>query len=197
MRRSEWRRKAAYTGFAEFLGVLVECVAKVSASGSGWIKTAAWALSFCAACVAPAHAQQPAPKQQQYSELPAGPGKDTLIRVCSSCHSPDNVLANGQDRDGWESTITKMAGFGAQGTDEDYTEILDYLVKNFPANAPINVNKATAAQLESGLGFTTREAEAVVKYREKNGDFKTADDLKKVPDLDAKKVDAKKARLAF
>lgn len=90
-----------------------------------------------------------------------------------------------------------MAGFGAQGTDEDYTEILDYLVKNFPANAPINVNKATAVQLESGLGFTTTEAEAVVKYREKNGDFKTADDLKKVPDLDAKKVDAKKARLAF
>jgi len=90
-----------------------------------------------------------------------------------------------------------MAGFGAQGTDEDYTEILDYLVKNFPANAPINVNKATAAQLESGLGFTTTEAEAVVKYREKNGDFKTADDLKKVPYLDAKKVDDKKARLSF
>ncbi len=90
-----------------------------------------------------------------------------------------------------------MAGFGAQGTDEDFTEILDYLVKNFPANAPINVNKATAAQLETGLGFSSTEAEAVIKYREKNGDFKTADDLKKVPDLDVKKVDDKKDRLAF
>jgi competence protein ComEA len=175
----------------------VKRVAKVSASGSEWLKTAVWALTFCAACIAPAYPQQPAQPKQQYSELPAGPGKDTLIRVCSSCHSPDNVLANGQDREGWENTITKMAGFGAQGTDEDYTEILDYLVKNFPANAPINVNKATAAQLESGLGFTTTEAGAVIQYREKNGDFKTVDDLKKVPDLDAKKVDAKKARLAF
>jgi competence protein ComEA len=107
------------------------------------------------------------------------------------------VIANGQDRDGWEATITKMAGFGAQGTDDDYTAILEYLVKNFPANPPVNVNKATAAQLESGLSFTTAESEAVITYRDKNGDFKTLDDLKKVPDLDAKKVDAKKARITF
>ena len=160
-------------------------------------KTVAWALCFCAACVAPTYGQQAAQQKQQYPELPAGPGKDTLIRVCSSCHSPDNVIANGQDRDGWEATITKMAGFGAQGTDDDYTAILEYLVKNFPANPPVNVNKATAAQLESGLGFTTAESEAVIKYRDKNGDFKTLDDLKKVPDLDAKKVDAKKARIDF
>lgn len=162
----------------------------------------AWAVCFCGACMAaatPARAQQPAQKQQSqtHPELPAGPGKDTLIRVCSSCHSPDNVIANGQDRSGWENTITKMAGFGAVASDEEFSEILEYLVKNFPSNTPINVNKATAAQLESGLGFTTAEAEAVVQYRGKNGDFKTIDDLKKVPDLDAKKVDAKKDRLAF
>jgi competence protein ComEA len=88
-----------------------------------------------------------------------------------------------------------MAGFGAVGTDDEFTAILDYLVKNFPA--AINVNKATAAQLESGLGLSTAEAEGVIQYREKNGDFKTIDDLKKVPDLDAEKLDAKKARLAF
>jgi competence protein ComEA len=147
----------------------------------------------------PTPAQQPAQKEQSqtHPELPAGPGRDTLIRVCSSCHSPDNVIANGQDRSGWENTITKMAGFGAVASDDEFTEILEYLVKNFPANAPINVNKATASQLESGLGFTSAEAEAVVQYRGKNGDFKTIDDLKKVPDLDAKKVDAKKDRLTF
>jgi competence protein ComEA len=88
-----------------------------------------------------------------------------------------------------------MAGFGAVGTDDEFTAILDYLVKNFPS--PVNVNKATAEQLESGLGLSTAEAEAVIQYREKNGDFKSIDDLKKVPDLDAGKLDAKKARLAF
>jgi competence protein ComEA len=161
--------------------------------------SAAWALCFCTLTAGPTYAQQTTQQQQSqvHPELPAGPGKDTLIRVCSSCHSPDNVIANGQDRAGWENTISKMAGFGAVGTDEEFTEILDYLVKNFPANAPINVNKATASQLASGLGLTTAEAEAVIEYRKKNGDFKTIDDLKKVPEVDAKKLDAKKDRLAF
>lgn len=162
---------------------------------------AAAVVSFCAYSSAQ-QTTQPPPAQTQadkYPELPSGPGKATLVRVCSSCHSPDNVIANGQDRTGWENTITKMAGFGASGTDEEYTQILDYLAKNFPdkSSAPVNVNKATAAQLESGLGFTTAEAEATVKYRDKNGDFKTIDDLKKVPDIDTKKVDAAKAKVAF
>jgi competence protein ComEA len=177
-------------------GVRVKHDATALASGT-WMnlaKIAVLGATMCGASVVPAYAQQP-PPQQQYSELPAGDGKDILIRVCSKCHSPDNVIANGQDREGWENAITKMAGFGAAGTDDDFTAILDYLVKNFPGT--VNVNKATAAQLESGLGLSTAEAEGVVQYREKNGDFKSIDDLKKVPDLDPKKLDAKKARLAF
>jgi competence protein ComEA len=167
-------------------------------------KISTWAICFCAysMMLAPSYAQQPSQQppaqKEQYPELPAGAGKDTLVRVCSKCHSPDNVIANGQDRAGWEGTITKMAGFGAVGTDDEFTEILDYLVKNFPANSGlVNVNKATAPQLASGLGLTDTEAAAVVDYRKKNGDFKTIDDLKKVPDVDGKKLDAKKDRLAF
>jgi competence protein ComEA len=163
-------------------------------------KAVLWGLLFCGASM-PSYAQQAAPQEpaqhQQYPELPAGTGKDTLIRVCSKCHSPDNVIANGQDRTGWENTITKMAGFGAVGTDDEFTEILDYLVKNFPPATTIHVNQATAAQLVSSLGLSTTEAEAVIEYRKKNGDFKSIDDLKKVPDLDTKKLDAKKDRLAF
>jgi competence protein ComEA len=91
-----------------------------------------------------------------------------------------------------------MAGFGAVATDDEFSDILDYLVKNFPAGSgAINVNKATATQLETGLGLSTAEAEAVIQYRKTNGDFKSIDDLKKVPDVDAKKLDAKKARLTF
>jgi competence protein ComEA len=167
-------------------------------------KISTWAICFCAysMMLAPSYAQQPSQQptaqKEQYPELPAGAGKDTLVRVCSKCHSPDNVIANGQDRAGWEGTITKMAGFGAVGTDDEFTEILEYLVKNFPANSGlVNVNKATAPQLASGLGLTDTEAAAVVDYRKKNGDFKTIDDLKKVPEVDAKKLDAKKDRLAF
>jgi competence protein ComEA len=163
-------------------------------------KISVGAVGFCAyfMMLAPSYAQQAATQKEQYPELPAGAGKDTLVRVCSKCHSPDNVIANAQDRAGWEETITKMAGFGAVATDDEFTAILDYLVKNFPANSgQVNVNKATAPQLASGLGLSDTEAAAVVDYRKKNGDFKTIDDLKKVPDVDAKKFDTKKDKLAF
>jgi competence protein ComEA len=151
------------------------------------------AVGACLIGVPLCYAQQ----ADSHPELPAGPGKDTLIHVCSSCHSPDNVLANGQDQAGWEATLQKMAGFGAQASDEEFTAILDYLVKNFPANAKINVNKSPAGALVTGLGLSPSEADAVVAYRKQNGDFKTIDDLKKVPNVDAKKLDAKKDRLAF
>lgn len=134
----------------------------------------------------------------QYSRLPEGPGKDTLVRVCSKCHSPTNVVANGQAKEGWEDTITKMAGLGATGTDEDYTEILDYLIKNFPPNdTKVNMNKATAGEIEAQLGFTTRQSSDIVAYREKVGAFKSPEDLKHIPQMDAKEVDSRRNRMAF
>ncbi len=171
---------------------------------------AVWGLVLCVASAltgvtasaqqqAPPPSQQPPAHQQQYPEFPAGAGRDTFLRVCSQCHSPDNVIANRQNRQGWEDTITKMAGLGASASDEEFTAILDYLTKNFPP-APankINVNKATAAELKSGLALPQTEADAIVEYREKNGDFKSIDDLKKVPGLDAEKLDAKKDQLTF
>ena len=151
---------------------------------------------FSSTASAAAAPQQTHP--QQYPEFPAGAGRDTFLRVCSKCHSPDNVRANGQDRQGWENTITKMAGMGATATDDEFTSILDYLVKNFPPQASkTNVNKATAAELQSGLGLSPAEAGAIVQYREKNGDFKSIDDLKKVPGVDAEKLDEKKDQIAF
>jgi competence protein ComEA len=167
----------------------------VKRNANALIETVVYGIFLCCAGM-PSYAQQAAPAQSaehpQYPELPAG-----LVRVCSKCHSPDNVIANGQDRAGWEDTITKMAGYGAVATDDEFTQILDYLEKNFPAATNIHVNQATAPQLESGLGLSTAEAEAIIDYRKKNGDFKSLDDLKKVPNVDAKKLDAKKDSLAF
>jgi len=48
-----------------------------------------------------------------------------------------------------------------------------------------------------GLGFSKEAAAAIVAYRQKNGAFKTLEDLKKVPALDAAEVESKKDRLDF
>lgn len=143
-------------------------------------------------------AQSQAKGDSQYPQLPEGPGKQTLIRVCSRCHSPTNVIANGQSRQGWEETITKMAGLGATGSDEDYTEVLDYLVKSFPqATSKINMNKATAADIEKQLGFSAKQAEDIVAYRQKNGNFKSLEDLQKIPQMNAMEITARKNRMTF
>jgi len=48
-----------------------------------------------------------------HPEFPAGEGRETVLRLCSQCHSANIILASGQDRVGWENTITKMARLGA------------------------------------------------------------------------------------
>lgn len=133
------------------------------------------------------------------AELPPGPGHDETLKVCGKCHSPEQAASLHQSRTGWEETISKMVTMGSEGTDEEYESILNYLVKNFGPEAakPINVNTATGVELEAGLGLSRTESAAVVQYRTDKGNFKTIDDLKNVPGLDFKKVEAKKARLTF
>ena len=59
------------------------------------------------------------------------------------------------------------------------------------------MNKASAIELESGLSLRRSQAAAVLAYRAKNGNFKSLDDLKKVPLIDAEKIEEKKDRIAF
>ena len=46
---------------------------------------------------------------------------------------------------------------GAKGTDEEFGEVVDYLVAHFPKGAPVpkvNVNKADAEDIVAGLGVS-------------------------------------------
>jgi len=43
--------------------------------------------------------------------------------------------------------------------------------------APININTATVAQLDSLPGIGTRTAQAIVEHRQKNGGFKKIEEL--------------------
>jgi competence protein ComEA len=131
-------------------------------------------------------------------KLPDGPGKATMERICSSCHGPEIVLGRKLTRDGWSQIVMNMIQRGAQGTDDEFADIVDYLTNTVSADASkINVNKATAKQLETGLEISDKDADAILHYREANGDFKSVEDLKKVPGLDAAKIEAKKEKLAF
>ena len=131
-------------------------------------------------------------------KLPDGPGKETMQRVCGGCHGAEIVLGKRLSRDGWSQIVVNMIQRGAQGSDDEFAEIVDYLADTVSAtSAKINVNKADAKQLQSGLNLSDKEAGAILHYRDEKGDFKTIDDLKRVPGLDAAKIELKKNDLAF
>jgi competence protein ComEA len=133
------------------------------------------------------------------SALPDGSGKDLTVQICGKCHSPERVASLHQSRRGWAMTIARMVNMGAGGTDEQLNSILDYLATNFPPPppAPININTATPVQLESSLVLLRTEAAAVIQYRKQHGNFKSLDDLRKVPGLDFQKIEKEKSRIVF
>jgi competence protein ComEA len=126
-------------------------------------------------------------------DLPDGPGKDVLLKICRDCHDLDTVTVDNRTKEGWQKTVAKMGDRGAEGTDEQFEAVISYLTKNF---GRINVNAATAEEIVAGTGFSSKEAEAIVGYRAKNGVYKDWQDLKKVDGLDAAKVDAQKDHIA-
>lgn len=132
-------------------------------------------------------------------ELPEGAGREETIKICKQCHEVAQAVSVRQDRDGWSITINKMMGLGMKATRQELALVLDYLAKHYPAGEmpPVNVNKASAIELESGLTLRRSQAAALIAYREKNGPFRSIEDLKKVPQLDADKIEAKKDRIAF
>ena len=121
------------------------------------------------------------------------------MRLCVRCHSPNIILASGQDRLGWENTITKMVRLGATGDDEDFTDIADYLTEKFPPSPvkKIFVNMATDKQIAQVLEISLDDAKAIVAYRDNAKGFQSLDDMKRVPGVDMKKLEAKKDRLVF
>ena len=141
-------------------------------------------------------------------DLPEGEGKAVVEKVCTACHGADSFVGIRDDRKGWEGTVKSMMDRGAEATPAEIETIVTYLAAHFGQaaagqdsagqdSAKINVNKATAKDIETGLELSPEEAEAIVKYREDHGDFKVWQDLTKAPGVDAGKIEAKKDSLAF
>ena len=132
------------------------------------------------------------------SVLPDAPGKDVTVRVCASCHAAETVASVRHTPEGWRDVIAKMVAAGAEGTEQELETVFQYLSTQFPVEAQkaLDLNTATAIDLESVAGLLRKEAAAVIAYREKNGPCKKLEDLKKIAGLDYKKIEARKERLA-
>jgi competence protein ComEA len=136
------------------------------------------------------------------ADLPEGAGKEVVVRQCGTCHDLVMATRKRMDKAGWDTEVDKMVLLGAKIPDDEVPVIIEYMAKFFNPSTPVaaqrvNVNKATAAELESGLALSAKEAAAIVEARQKNGAFKDWQSVAKVSGVDAKKIEAKKDQLSF
>jgi competence ComEA-like helix-hairpin-helix protein len=128
-------------------------------------------------------------------DLPEGKGKDVFVRMCSNCHGLEQVTSTRSSKKQWTYVVDDMVSRGAEGTDEEVNSVIGYLSRNF--GKPLNINTATAKEIETVLSFPPEQSELLVRYRTEKGAFKTYEDLLKVPGLDAGLLDEQKKNILF
>jgi competence protein ComEA len=136
-------------------------------------------------------ASKPAAEQESAADTAA---RQTLEQVCATCH--DSGVITGQVRTvaDWHDVVDQMVQMGASGTEEQFEQVRQFLARNY---SKVDANKAPAAELAAVLDVMPDVGEAIVKFRTANGPFKTLDDLKQVPGIDAAKLDARRTRITF
>jgi competence protein ComEA len=131
---------------------------------------------------------------QVRGDLPPGQGRETVVTICGDCHGAELIAAQRRSRVEWETLVEDMAARNGVASEDEKKVIVAYAVKNF---AKVNINIATADEIGAVVELPAAQAAAIVEYRQKSGEFKTLDDLRKVPGVDFAKIQERKDRIGF
>jgi competence ComEA-like helix-hairpin-helix protein len=132
--------------------------------------------------------------------MPEGQGKQIILRECTTCHAPDHFVKYRHTDEEWQTIVIRMGQRAKLTSKEDLDAIQKYLSRNFPKleeAGKVNVNKATAREIETRLSLTSSEAAAVVQYRERHGQFLLWGELLAIYGVDGRKIEAAKDRMSF
>jgi competence protein ComEA len=119
--------------------------------------------------------------------------KAAFEAVCGACH-PASLADGLRSESEWGETVEQMVKAGAKGTGEQFERVMRFLLRTL---TKVNVNTATASEIAPVLDISGAAARALVKRRTEKGNFKTLEDLKRVPGVDATKLEARQDRVAF
>jgi competence ComEA-like helix-hairpin-helix protein len=158
-------------------------------------KTPLFALAVAALAstiVAASVSQQPA--DQQAASKPTDDPAAVYTRLCSDCHDADRITSMRRTRTDWEDVLNKMIEKGASGSEKEFETVFNYLVR---AYGKVYINTAKADEIAAVLSLSKKDADAIVAFRTANGAFKDFDAVKKVPEIDTKKLDEHKEAVAF
>jgi competence ComEA-like helix-hairpin-helix protein len=143
---------------------------------------------------APLLAVWPIAAAEYQAQLSDPPGKAVFEKICGNCHETKDVIARRRTRTAWAQVVEDMVARGAEGSADDMAAVVAYLSSQFGRT---NVNAATAEEIVKSLSLSTKEAQAIVAYREKNGKIQDFDQLLKVPGIDGDKIREKRSWIAF
>jgi competence protein ComEA len=142
-------------------------------------------------------AQQPAgaaPAPQSSGAVTDDPTYELFSQTCSKCHDAARITAVRRTKSEWEDVLTKMIEKGATGSEEDFQNVFGFLRRHY---GKVYINTAPLEEITTTLGLSPKDAEAIVAYRKANGSFKELEDVRKVPDVDLKTLDAHKDAVVF
>jgi hypothetical protein len=118
----------------------------------------------------------------------------TIKRVCLRCHPVDVVARTRREATDWRAVVARMATLGAVATPEELRTIRRYLTRYYGV---IRVNSASAEEFSAVLGYSPRDAAAIVAHRAAQGRFANVEALAGVVGLDRTRLDAQPEALTF
>ena len=78
-----------------------------------------------------AHALPESAPESMRQELPDGPGKELLARLCAGCHDLMFTVSTRETEAGWTRIVNEMRSKGADGSEEEFATVIAYLTANF------------------------------------------------------------------
>ena len=76
------------------------------------------------------------PASVRADDLPEGPGKDVVLKVCTPCHGTAEFTDKKFTKQEWDEEVDKMAARGAKASDDEFDAIVTYLTKYFGKTPP-------------------------------------------------------------
>ena len=115
-------------------------------------------------------------------------------RVCGDCHELNAVTGTRRERQQWIDVIDEMYAEGAKATDEEFADVLKYLLAHY---GRVNANRAPAEDFVAVLGLSEADADRIVAYRKAQGPFETFEALLKVPGINVETIQARRHAVAL
>ncbi len=122
------------------------------------------------------------------------PDVPLFTQTCGRCHDAARIVATRRTKAEWQDIVTKMIEKGAEGSGADFETVFGFLLRNY---GEVFINTATPDEITVVVGLSKKDTDAILAFRSAHGAFADFEALKKVPDIDVKKLETRKDAVAF